>query len=109
MSANRIVYAEGSRKPCFSSVGSSGSTVSPVLAVVGSDMSISWGDDGQLRRDGLVLPRMFGLRHLEADEPVDDVEHGAEQVEEAERKVSGGGDAEHSRDVGTAGVPGHQH
>src|SRR6478736_2453625 len=87
ISENRMVYAEGSRSPRYGSTSS---------FVVGSDMGLSFV--GGRNRDGLglVCPVCTRPGHLEPDESIEDVEQRAEQVEEAEREVRRGRDAEHS-------------
>src|SRR6478609_2246958 len=99
MSTNRMLYADGSLNPRLGSVGA---------AEGASDMGISWGDDGHRGSDRLVLPRVVGVGHLEADVAVEDVEQRAQDVEEAERQVRRGGHAEDAGHVGAAGVPRHQ-
>src|SRR6187431_1574087 len=96
MSANRMLYADGSLNPRLGSAGATGGA---------SDMVISWGDDGHRCGDGLVLPRVVGLGNLEADVAVEDVEQRAQDVEEAERQVRRGSHAEDARHVGPTGVP----
>src|SRR6187200_2712625 len=100
MSAKRIVYAEGSLKPpCFSAGAS----------VEVSDIRISFSHDRSGIYRDVVPPRPLGVRDLEAEEAVEDVEQRAEQVEEAEGEVGDRRDAEHPGDVGAAGVPRHEH
>jgi hypothetical protein len=52
--------------------------------------------------------RRLDRRHLEPEVTVDDVEDRSQQVEEAERQVRGGLDAEHAGHVRTAGVAWHE-
>ena len=90
------------------------------------------GTPGARGRDGVIVAVSAGVRrrptgsvpsaslrgvaisgvgdgwNLEADEPVQDVEDRADEVEEAVREVGGGRHAEHARDVGAARVPRHE-
>src|SRR3954447_26168003 len=95
ISANRIVYADGSWKPRF------------LVSVVGSVRTSVWSSilssKGRLGRrwhrawvDGRgVVPGPVGGGHLEPDEAVQHVEQRAQDVEEAVREVRRRGHAQH--------------
>src|SRR5512132_1262109 len=105
ISANRIVYAEGSVNRRFLTGGSARTSA---CCAIGTSAAVSPRDRSCVALCS-VTPRCGGVRDLEPNEAVHDVEHRAEEVEEAEREVGGGRDAEDPGDVGAAGVPRDQH
>src|SRR5918995_1940246 len=120
MSANRIVYADGSvNRGLCSSMPSSGGLVPtvPSSAVSTSlDMTLTSGCEQRLLRGGLGAAdddRAWRLGRLhvldaEAGEGVAECDERVEHVEEGVGEVLHRRDAENTRHVGAAAVPGHQ-